>query len=229
MQSMRTYFVTGTDTDAGKTVASVLLLKSLNKISEHTLGIKPISAGCEMTAEGLRNDDALKLQAASGIKVDYNTINPISYEAYIAPHIAAQQQSKPISLEQVQDCLDRARKHNPRWLLVEGAGGWRLPLNNEGRYFSDFALQNQLKVILVVGMKLGCLNHAVLTHQAITNDGLQCVGWVANQLSDDMSCYQENITSLRALLPCPQIAEIPYQPAGVNDISLNDSFLEVFS
>jgi dethiobiotin synthetase len=225
---MRTYFVTGTDTDVGKTVASVLLLKSLTKISQHTLGIKPISAGCKMTPAGLRNEDALKLQAASGIKADYQTINPVAYAPFIAPHIAAQQQGETLSLRQLQDCLDKASLLNARWLLVEGAGGWRLPLNNEAVFFSDFALQNQLKVILVVGMKLGCLNHAILTHQAIVNDGLGCIGWIANQLSDKMPCYEENVATLRALLPCPQIAEIPYQKEPIDDIHLCDNFLEVF-
>jgi dethiobiotin synthetase len=229
MQTNRTYFITGTDTDVGKTVASVLLLKSLNNISERTLGIKPISAGCDMTVNGLRNEDALKLQAASGIKTDYDTINPIAYAPFIAPHIAAQQQDDTLNLSQLQNCLDNARTHKPEWLLVEGAGGWRLPLNNGGLYFSDFALQNQLKVILVVGMKLGCINHAILTHQAIINDGLQCIGWVANQLSDDMPCYQENVKSLQALLPCPQIAEIPYQKGHIDTIHLGDRFSEVFA
>ncbi|MFT6269211.1 MAG: dethiobiotin synthetase [Alphaproteobacteria bacterium] len=225
---MRTYFVSGTDTDVGKTVASVLLLKSLTKISERTLGIKPISAGCEITPFGLRNEDALKLQAASGIKVDYETINPIAYAPFIAPHIAAQQQGDSLTLGQLQDCLDKARMLKPKWLLVEGAGGWRLPLNNEGLFYSDFALQNHCKVILVVGMKLGCLNHAVLTHEAVVSDGLTCVGWVANQLSDDMPCYAENLDTLRALLPCPLIAEIPYQKAPIDTIKLSEAFLEVF-
>lgn len=225
---MRTYFITGTDTDAGKTVASVLLLKSLNKISDHTLGIKPIAAGCEQTELGLRNEDALKLQAASGIKADYDIINPIAYAPFIAPHIAAAQQKHTLSLRQLQDSLDKARMLNARWLLIEGAGGWRLPLNNEGLFYSDFALQNQFKVILVVGMRLGCLNHAILTYQAIVHDGLQCVGWVANQLSADMPCYHENLATLRALLPCPQIAEIPHQSGAIDTIHLSDNFLEVF-
>jgi dethiobiotin synthetase len=225
---MNTYFITGTDTDVGKTVATVLLLKSLTHISKQALGIKPISAGCEMTPSGLRNEDALKLQEASSIKADYATINPIAYAPFIAPHIAAQQQGETLTFGQLQECLDKARMLNVKWLLVEGAGGWRLPLNNQGDFYSDFVRQNQLNVILVVGMKLGCLNHAVLTHQAIIDDGLTCVGWVANQLSDDMPYYAENLETLQALLPCPQIAEIPYQKEAVDTIKLSENFLKVF-
>lgn len=225
---MQNYFVTGTDTDVGKTVASVLILKALNSSNHHTLGIKPISAGCALTNDGLRNEDALKLQQASSIKTDYQTINPIAYKPFVAPHIAAEQRGESLCLSQLQDCLNKALSLNPTYLLVEGAGGWRLPLNNEGLFYSDFAKQNQLKVILVVGMKLGCLNHAILSHQAIVNDGLVCVGWVANQLTANMPNYQDNIASLQALLPCPQLAEIPYQSETINQIYLRDEFSKVF-
>lgn len=225
---MRTYFITGTDTDVGKTVASVLLLNELNKLNDQSLGIKPISAGCEITTQGLRNQDALDLQRASGIKAEYSIINPIAYPEFIAPHIAAQKKGDNISLEALQDCLEKARMLNPRWLLVEGAGGWRLPLNNNGSFFSDFALQNQMKVILVVGMKLGCLNHAVLTYQAIKADGLDCVGFIANQIDPNMSHYDENLASLHELLPCKMLGEIPYQETDNKHIHINDNFLKVF-
>ena len=226
---MQTYFVTGTDTDVGKTVCSVLIVNELNKLSTSTLAIKPVSAGCQSTEHGLRNEDALMLQKASSIEVDYNVINPIAYKEFIAPHIAASKYGEKLELENLQDCLDRAKQEKPDHLLVEGAGGWRLPLNNRGIFISDFALQNQMKVILVVGMRLGCLNHAILTHQAIVADGLNCIGWVANQLSSDMPFYDENITSLQSLLPCPQLAEVPYQPEGVDKIKLTEDFLEVFT
>ncbi len=225
---MHTYFVTGTDTDAGKTVATVLLLQTLNKMNLKSLGIKPIAAGCERTSQGLRNQDALLLQAASGVKADYSLINPIAYEESIAPHIAAALHLETIELSALQSCLDKAQALNPACLLIEGAGGWRLPLDNNGLFLSDFARQNQMRVILVVGMKLGCLNHAILTHQAILADGLECVGWIANQLSKDMPFYAQNIETLQAVLPCPQLAEIPFQANGVNDIITYASFLEVF-
>lgn len=226
---MHTYFVTGTDTDVGKTECAVLLLNELNTLSNKTLGIKPISAGCEKTEFGLRNNDALKLQKASSMQVDYDIVNPIAYQEAIAPHIAAAKYNNKIDLNSLQDCLDRAKQLQPDRLLVEGAGGWRLPLDNRGNFMSDFALQNQMKVILVVGMKLGCLNHAVLTHQAIVADGLNCIGWIANQLSSDMPFYRENLACLDSLLDCPRVADVPFQPNGVKDILLTDSFLEVFA
>jgi dethiobiotin synthetase len=225
---MNTLFITGTDTDVGKTVTTQLLLQALNKIDVRTLAIKPISAGCEITEDGLRNDDALILQAASGIQAPYNVINPIAFVPAIAPHIAAQHASVDITLSDLQTCLERAVKQEPRWLMVEGAGGWRLPLNNEGDFYSDFALQNQMKVVLVVGMKLGCLNHAVLTYQAILSDGLDCIGWVANQIDEDMPFYQENKVSLIKLLACPMLAEIPFQSPPINTIALSSAFSQVF-
>lgn len=231
---MQTYFITGTDTDVGKTVVTKLLLNELNKLSPHTLAIKPIAAGCDVTHEGLRNEDALILQKASAIKVDYDLINPIAFEEAIAPHIAASINKRKISLDDLQNCLVKASALNPRWLMIEGAGGWRLPLNNNGQYFSDFAQHNHMQVILVVGMKLGCLNHALLTLQAIKNDGLQCVGWVANQLSGDMPFYTENKQTLNDLLEAPMLAEVLYQPKigqhaeGISDICISDAFLKVF-
>lgn len=231
--NMKTFFITGTDTDAGKTVASKLILEELNHQSQYTLGIKPISAGCHNTDDGLRNEDALILQNASAITAEYQVVNPIAFEEAIAPHIAADIHNTEITLNDLQTCLEKARMLNPRWLLVEGAGGWRLPLNNKGTYYSDFALQNQMQVVLVVGMKLGCLNHAILTAQAIKDDKLTLVGWVANQLSEDMPFYEENIETLTALLGAPMIAHIPHDSnaqnaSQVSVIETTSSFLKVF-
>lgn len=231
---MHTFFVAGTDTDVGKTIVSKLIIRQLNAKFGDTLGIKPVSAGCELTPEGLRNEDALILQNESAIKVPYEVINPIAFEPAIAPHIAAQLVNKGITLDDLQKCLARASTYEPKYLLIEGAGGWRLPLNNEGLFLSDFVKDSKIKVILVVGMKLGCLNHAILSYQAILEDGLECVGWVANHLSADMPYLQENKETLLKTLGCPLIAEVPYQ-GGTNstdDIStmhVNASFLQVFS
>lgn len=226
---MNTFFITGTDTDVGKTVATKLLLQTVNKFEKSTLGIKPISAGCENTQGGLRNEDALILQSASGIQTDYQTINPIAFVEPIAPHIAANNHGAQINLHDLQNHLDQVRELKPSNLFIEGAGGWRLPLDNKGHYYSDYALQNQMKVILVVGMKLGCLNHAILTHQSILHDGLECVGWVANQLSSDMPFYKENIETLQNHLSCPMLAEVPYQQAPFEQIEVSKSFSEVFA
>ncbi|MDT0594638.1 dethiobiotin synthase [Glaciecola petra] len=226
---MKTFFMTGTDTDAGKTVASSLILKELNNLYHSTLALKPISAGCEMTSAGLRNEDALTLQEAANIEIDYELVNPIAFEPPIAPHIAASNLGRSIELSDLQDSLEEAKKHQASCILIEGAGGWRLPLNNNGLFLSDFVIQNQIPVVLVVGMKLGCLNHAILTHQAILRDGLTCVGWVANQLSDDMLEYDQNKQSLIQILSSPLLAEIPFQPKDINQINLTEAFLKVFT
>ncbi len=207
---MKKLFVTGTDTDVGKTFVSQLLLETLNNNGQKTLGFKPISAGCEQTPEGLRNEDALILQAASSVQAQYEHVNPIAYLPPIAPHIAAQEAGEGITLGDLQTHFERISQYQPDLLLVEGAGGWRLPLNTKGQYLSDFAIQNQMPVVIVVGMRLGCLNHALLTLQAIEHDQLDCVGWIANQLSDDMPYYDENLASLQQLMPAPMLAEVKF-------------------
>lgn len=208
------FFISGTDTDVGKTYVSDLLLRTLAQAGKSTLGFKPISAGCEQTPSGLRNEDALILQAAGSVRAEYDDINPIAFAPAIAPHIAAEQAGESIELSKLQTHYEKMQSYQADVLLIEGAGGWRLPLNRKGNYLSDFVLQNQLPVILVVGMRLGCLNHAMLTVQAIERDGLTCVGWIANQLSDDMPVYAENLATLRDIMPAPLIAEVPYHSAG---------------
>lgn len=222
------YFVTGTDTDVGKTVATIALLKELKKIGLRSLGVKPISAGCNITEFGLRNDDALLLQEASAIEVPYDIVNPIAYPEFIAPHIAAEMRGQGIEVSNLNKSIDNARLYNPDYLLIEGAGGWRLPINSNGDFFSDFVAEIQCNVILVVGMKLGCLNHTVLTYEAIKSDGLNCIGWIANQLSLNMDFYSENLSTLSKLLPCPLIGEIPFQSSANKTINLTEDFLKIF-
>lgn len=228
------FFVSGTDTDVGKTHVSDLLLRTLAQAGKSTLGFKPISAGCEQTPSGLRNEDALILQAASSVCAEYDDINPVAFAPAIAPHIAAEQVGKRIELNELQTHYEKIQTYQADILLIEGAGGWRLPLNRRGNYLSDFVLQNQLPVILVVGMRLGCLNHAMLTMQAIERDGLACAGWIANQLSEDMPVYAENLATLRDIMPAPLIAEVPYASAGddnhrVGNMRQYEQFSTVFN
>jgi dethiobiotin synthetase len=218
IMTQHTFFVTGTDTDVGKTYVSNLLLRELTQRGNSTLGFKPISAGCENTPAGLRNEDALILQSASSIKAEYDHINPIAYAPPIAPHIAAELVGQSITLDTLQTHLKALEAYQADVLLIEGAGGWRLPLNRDGVYLSDFAKHNQMPVILVVGMRLGCLNHAVMSYESIVNDGLNCVGWIANQLSDDMPYYNENLASLQSLIKAPLLAEVAHQ-SKVSDAS----------
>ena len=214
----RAFFVTGTDTEVGKTFVTEALLILLNKKGLLTAGYKPIAAGCDLTAQGLRNQDALALQKHSSIDLSYDEVNPIAFEAPISPHLTAQDLSKdntaqPISVDTVREGFNCLLQKKPDVLIVEGAGGWRLPLGidfeGQPRYLSEFVVERNLSVILVVGMRLGCLNHAVLTAECIRNDGLKIAGWVANQVDPEMPFLQNNIDSLKILLDASFIGTIP--------------------
>ncbi|GLR72142.1 dethiobiotin synthase [Agaribacter marinus] len=212
---MRSIFITGTDTDVGKTFVSKLMLDALKKDYPRTLGFKPIAAGCEHSTNGLRNEDALTLQAASTIDTDYNVINPIAFEPPIAPHIAAATQQVDLSVSVLSRHYKNACSLAPDILLTEGAGGWRLPLSankhaEKREFLSDFVAHHKMQVVLVVGMRLGCLNHAVLTYEAIKKDGLTCVGWIANRCVASMLNYEDNKQTLTKLLDAPLLAEVPY-------------------
>lgn len=221
---MKHIFVTGTDTDAGKTFVSVLLLKALNQMNYQTAGFKPIAAGCEWSDGILKNADALALQAAASVKLPYEKVNPISFEPPIAPHIAAQLSGETLSLERISRALNDLQETQADLLLIEGAGGWRLPLSapNQGDspfYLSDWVAQKKLPVILVVGMKLGCLNHALLSYEQIKRDGLEVMGWVANQVQRDMLYYQENLATLQAAINEPMLAEVKHQATSLELLS----------
>ena len=203
------YFITGTDTDVGKTICTKALLQAANKQNKSTLAYKPISAGCEETVEGLRNQDALILQQNSSIKVDYDAVNPIAYKQPIAPHIAAFESQQMIDTNNIDKGLVFLKQKKPQLLLIEGAGGWHLPINNQ-QLLSEWVIENQLPVILVVGLKLGCLNHALLTAQAIQQSGLTISGWIANHLQADMPFAEENITTLKGFIKAPLLVEIPF-------------------
>ncbi|MFT2090654.1 dethiobiotin synthase [Paraglaciecola sp. 2405UD69-4] len=209
----RTFFVTGTDTEVGKTFISAALLQGLADKHYKTAAYKPIAAGCSMIKAGLRNQDALTLLGCSTLELSYKEVNPIAYEPPIAPHLAAAAIGASISLELVNEGLIHLLDKKPDVLLVEGAGGWRLPLgldsDSKPRYLSEFVVENNLAVILVVGMRLGCLNHAVLTAESIQQDGLNIAGWVANLIDPDMPMLNENINSLKTLINAPFLGAVP--------------------
>ena len=205
---MKEFFVTATDTDAGKTYVSQALIYKL--VSHYKVAaFKPISAGCELVDNQLINTDAKQLTELANCGQSIEQVNPIAFEQPIAPHIAAASLNQAISIEDIQYYYDKNKQLLPDVLLTEGAGGWRLPLGN-GHFLSEFAQQNQLAVILVVNMKLGCLNHAVLTYESIISDGLTCVGWVAN-CQQEMPFLQENISELTTLISAPLIGTLPFE------------------
>ncbi len=211
---MKHWFITGTDTDVGKTYVTALLMQALQQRGQTCVGYKPISAGCEQTEQGLRNEDALVLQAHSSVDVPYDLINPIAFEPPIAPHIAAKEVSKTITLDSLVAGADRLSEYTVDHVITEGAGGWRLPLGN-GEFLSQLAVDKAMKVILVVELKLGCLNHACLTAEAIINDGLTLAGWVANGKNTDMLVQQENIQGLKDLIPAPLLGVIPHDDGTI--------------
>ncbi|UIP29076.1 dethiobiotin synthase [Photobacterium sp. TLY01] len=205
-----TFFVTGTDTDAGKTVVTRTLIESSVRAGQRTAGFKPIASGSTLTAYGMRNADALFLQAASQPELQYEEVNPYTFEPPIAPHIAAKQAGISIDPVRLSEGLSKLKSKNDV-VFVEGAGGWRVPLSDTMK-LSDWVKQEEMAVILVVGVKLGCLNHAMLTAEAIQNDGLRLVGWVANLVDPNTHCYEDNLKYLETYLPAPKLGEIPYLP-----------------
>lgn len=213
----RTFFVAGTDTDAGKTVVSAGLLTAANNKGLSSMGLKPIAAGCERTEEGLRNSDALILQKAASIKLPYEQVNPITFEPPIAPHIAAIQEKRVLNADRIAALCKGALMQPADFAIVEGAGGWRVPLSPRETMANIPKLLN-VPVIMVVGMKLGCINHALLTAEVIARDGLRLAGWIANRVDPEMDCYDENVDTINSMLRAPLIGEVPYleEPSAGN-------------
>lgn len=209
------YFVTGTDTEVGKTVASCALLQAARSLGYRTAGYKPVASGSEMTPEGLRNSDALALQRNSSLALEYAAVNPYTFAEPTSPHIISADEGKPIRVDVLSDGL-RALGTQAEWLLVEGAGGWFTPLA-EDFTFADWVQSERLPVILVVGVKLGCINHAMLTAQAVEQAGLLLAGWVANDVTPPGKRHHEYMTTLKRVIPAPLLGEIPWLAAGAEN------------
>ena len=204
------FFVTGTDTDAGKTRAACAMLAAAREHGYSTAALKPVAAG--VNAEGV-NEDVVLLHRECTLDLTPGDINPACFDAPIALHIAATETGVSLTAEalaaQCRPVLDRQADLT----LVEGAGGWKVPLNAR-ETLADLARLLDIPVILVVGMRLGCLNHALLTAQAIEADGATLAGWIANRVDPDMDRYADNVATLEALLPAPLVGEIPRLDPG---------------
>ncbi len=201
----KTYFVTGTDTEVGKTAISCALLAAAAERGLRTAAVKPVAAGCD--SEG-RNEDALQLLEVMTEQLDYEQVNPVALTEAIAPHIAAEHEGRHLQASRLAGLCRGVMLGGADLVLVEGAGGWRVPLGPR-ETLADLAVQLQAEVILVVGMRLGCINHALLTAEAVQRDGLRLAGWVANQPGERMNCHSENLDTLRHLLPAPCLGEVP--------------------
>ena len=202
------YFITGTDTGVGKTLVAGALLRQLARRNLSTVGMKPVAAGCEMTASGWINQDVEALRRASTVAAEASLVCPYALPEPVAPHIAAAEAGTHIELAVIGKRFRKLAALADA-VVVEGIGGFCVPLS-ERHDTTDLAALLGLPVILVVGMRLGCLNHALLTAEMIRARGLVLAGWVANQIDPNMLRPAENIAALASRLPCPRIGTISF-------------------
>nr|WP_086938279.1 dethiobiotin synthase [Thaumasiovibrio occultus] len=204
------FFVAGTDTEVGKTVCSRAIIQAAVAHGIQVAGFKPVASGSQQTPVGTRNSDALYLQDAANVEMSYEEVNPYPLLEPISPHLAARLDGVDIDFGVINQAFDNA-KTKAEMVLVEGAGGWRVPVTDEV-YLSEWVKERDLPVILVVGIKLGCMSHAVLTAEAIERDGLKVAGWIANRINPGLDNYAEVIKFLENKLPGKKLGEIPYMP-----------------
>ena len=205
----RGWFVTGTDTGIGKSLASATLLHALRARGLRAVGMKPLASGCERTPEGLRNEDALLLQAASAPRPDYEDVNPFALPNPLAPELAAADAGIRVTLAPIEAAFARLSSQADA-VVVEGVGGWAAPLAADLDQ-ADLARALDLPVVLVVGLRLGCLNHARLTARAIQADGLRLAGWIANDIDPAMERADDNFALLQRRLPVACWGRLPFR------------------
>lgn len=216
-------FVTGTDTEIGKTFVSTALAAAARKTGLKVGVMKPVASGAQRTPEGLRNEDALALMTAAG-ESDYSIVNPYCFEPPISPHLAAADSGVRIDVSRIAE-LVRARATECDLLVVEGAGGWRAPLSPD-RSMADLAVALELPVVLVVGLRLGCLNHATLSAEAIRGSGLPFAGWIGNRIDPAMSRWEDNVSTLGSLLGAPPLAVFPFGADQTARLSLGRQIID---
>jgi dethiobiotin synthetase len=200
------FFITGTDTGVGKTLVSCALLQGLASRGKSVIGMKPVAAGLD---EHGQNEDVQQLRMASTVVIEDQLDNPYAFRLAIAPHLAAQIEGIPIELNHILESYQEL-KTRADIVVVEGVGGFRVPLNAD-QDSADLARLLDIPIILVVGMRLGCLNHALLSAEAIEHRGLKLAGWVANIIDNDMIMQQENTKALQQHLRAPLLGVIPFQ------------------
>ncbi|MDX1570002.1 MAG: dethiobiotin synthase [Xanthomonadales bacterium] len=205
---MRSFFVTGTDTECGKTRVSCALIRALREKGQTIAPMKPIASGAESVDGGLRNADAVDLIAAASGDWPYARVNRYIFEPPIAPHLAAREADVRIDPEEVREDFDWLRERSDR-VVVEGVGGWAVPLSEE-LMLADLVRVLQLPVVVVIGMKLGCLNHGLLTVRRILDDGFPLIGWIANRIDPEMLRYEDNLATLERVIPVPRIATLEH-------------------
>lgn len=202
------FFITGTDTGVGKTLFAAALLHALGALGVRAVGMKPVAAGADFVDGVWINEDVALLRAASALDAPLEWVNPYLFREAIAPHIAAERKGVRIDIPRIVAARD-ALAELAEVVVVEGAGGFRVPLGPASD-IADLAVRLGMPVILVVGMRLGCLNHALLSAEAIAARGLRLAGWVANSIDPGMAAHAQNLATLRARLPAPLLAELPH-------------------
>ncbi len=216
--SARGIFITGTDTDVGKTVVACALVRGLRALGRRVAVMKPVASGAARTAHGLRNADALALMEAAASELPYERVNPYCFEPPVSPHIAAKEAGIEVDTSKIKQDYDTLAAASD-WVVVEGAGGWFAPINDH-QTMADLAWALSVPALLVVGLKLGCLNHAQLTRIGIEAHGVTFAGWIANGVDPDMARAAENLAALERLLGEPALALIGYSVAGLPQLLL---------
>lgn len=214
----KAYFVIGTDTDAGKTYIATTLVKHFVQLGLQTVGMKPVASGCKINPYGeLENEDALALSQASNVIAPANQTNPYRFAPAIAPHLAAELLGVEVSFKLIYQAYQQLCEL-AEVVVVEGAGGFLVPLN-ETQTLADLAVKLNIPLVLVVGIRLGCINHALLTVEAIQARGLKLAGWVANQIDPNMLNFEDNVMSLKQRITAPCLSVVHWQ----GDIVLNQA------
>jgi len=208
-------FITGTDTDVGKTEIACAILHIARQKGLSTAALKPMAAGCELITNenGTRewkNADAIRLQQLCSIPLGYSEVNPVALQKAIAPHLAAYEENKTITVDRLVGFSQNILQKKAGLTVIEGAGGWRVPISHRAM-MSQYVQEMKFPVLLVVGIRLGCINHTLLTMEAIARDSLPCIGWIANCIDPDMPAVIENIQTLEHFLPMPCLGIVPFQ------------------
>jgi dethiobiotin synthetase len=209
------FFITGTDTAVGKTWTTVTLMHYFKQQGNSVVGMKPIASGCKNIDGFLQNEDALLLQQHASLILDYQKINSYSFLDPVSPHLAAGDHE--VDLDKISQALDYL-KTQAEIVLVEGVGGWLVPLNTQGDSVETLAKKLQLPVMMVVGIRLGCINHACLTYQAIKASGVECVGWLACCIDPTMLKASENIATIQQAVDVPLLGTLLYSKAANFDL-----------
>lgn len=202
-------FIAGTDTEVGKTYIAAGLLAAFNQAGYSTLGIKPVASGCKRIDDKNISADTLLHLENSSVKLSHDEVAPFAFEPAIAPHVAAELSGASLSVSDINEKLHTAFHTYADVTIIEGCGGWYVPLNNM-ETMADFVLSHSFKVILVVGMRLGCINHTLLTYRAMQQEGANVVGWIANCVDPEMKNCDDSIRTLQEWLPVPCLGVIKH-------------------